>query len=414
MKLQSVRQFKTELARLNALLRACDFAFEVAERELRIHIREGRIDPTSPAYLPSDPNTEIASNYYQLTNKLKGQFPRYIRETVFVRLISTFEVFLVDLVRDVFIRRTDLFHSKKIIEMTHAEALSITNSANLRERIISKELRQLHSVGIKDIAKYYERHMGIKFPELLKNISHLWEMHDRRHILVHRIGRADQAYRHKYGYFNKGPLSIDKDYISTAISTIASFVDTLTSKIATLLQDDRNENNSEQDVLEIEIEVETASDESENLLLPSYPFIVKDRLKGDHGALLGDILAYSREGDEGSVLLLHGDRETVRTYLQELKKLEKKGLLSLTRKDILTVPKGRIKPEPPTTLDAETIEEIARRLPEQPWPKGIHKEIAQTLSISNTQCSRAINKILCEDSLLSLVGSSLGSVPQLP
>jgi hypothetical protein len=389
---------------LNVLARACDFAFEVASGALNRQIREGRIDPLFPVYLPCDPGTEVASSHYIFLNRLKSQFPRYIRETIFVRLISTFEVFLVDLVRDVFMHRTDLFQSTNVIELTHAEALSVASSAHLRERVLLKELRQLHSAGIKDIAKYYERRMEIKFPELLDGISRLWEMHDRRHLLVHQLGRADQAYRHKYGYARKGPLSIDEGYLSEAINTIIEFADTLEPKVTALLSDLHNREGADRNVFELEIEVETASDEAEHLFLPSYPFIVNDRATGERGALLSDILAYSRDGEEGVVLLLCSDRETVLAYLSELKKLEKRGLLSIIRKDIHKAPKDGMQDEPPTNLDRDTIEEIARRLPAQPWSKGIHKEIAQALSISNTQCSRAIKTILRDDSLLSLVG----------
>ena len=126
---------------------------------------------------------------------------------------------------------------------------------------------------------------------------------------------------------------------------------------------------------------------------------------GEHGAALGDILLYSRDDIEGTTLMLKGDRETVRAYLRKVKSFAKKGHLSIVRQDVYKNQKGDEKRQLPPKLDSDTIEKIARRLPVKPWPKGIHKKIANDLAVSNTQCSRAINLILSDDSLSLLIGT---------
>ena len=405
MNLTSFKRFHAELVRLDVLSRTCEFAFEVASRELRRQAREGRIDRAAPAYLPSDPTCEVAGSYYIILNKLDSQFPRCIRETVFVRLISTFEVFLVDLARDVFLRQSDLFHSAKTIELTHAEALSMSSTAQPRERILSTELRQLHSAGVREVAKYYERHMGIRFPDLIDDFTRLLELHDRRHLLVHRLGRADQSYRHKYGYDKKGVLSIATDYLQNALQTISEFADALQTEVASLLAAGVDRDSEAQNAFEVEIEIATASDEAEHLLAPSYGFVVNDRVVGERGVVLNDILAYSRASDGWTTQVLCGDRETVRSYLREVKRLSKRGLLSVVREVVHEDPIGERRRQRPMTLDRGTVERIARLLPVKPWPTGVHKEIAMALSISNTQCSRAITAILRDESLSSLVGA---------
>jgi hypothetical protein len=200
-------------------------------------------------------------------------------------------------------------------------------------------------------------------------------------------------------------LSVDWHYLTEAINAIDQFSEVLEQKVDVLFQERRNREAVDQNSFEVEIQVETASDEAEHCLLPAFPFMVNDRATGERGALLSDILAYSRDGDEGVVLQLCGDRETVRAYLRELKKLEERGILSIAHEEIYKTPKDGVRYKPPTTLDRETIEEIARRLPAQPWPKGIHKGIAADLAISNTQCSRAIEAILRNKSLRSLIGT---------
>lgn len=42
----------------------------------------------------------------------------------------------------------------------------------------------------------------------------------------------------------------------------------------------------------------------------------------------------------------------------------------------------------------EFIEEVARRLPEQPWPTGIHKKVAEELSVPPNQVSHAIKELI--------------------
>ena len=42
----------------------------------------------------------------------------------------------------------------------------------------------------------------------------------------------------------------------------------------------------------------------------------------------------------------------------------------------------------------ECIEEVAQRLPEQPWPTGIHKQVAEELSVTAGQVSYAIHELI--------------------
>ena len=47
-------------------------------------------------------------------------------------------------------------------------------------------------------------------------------------------------------------------------------------------------------------------------------------------------------------------------------------------------------------LPAKFIEEVFENLPAQPWPKGVHKEIAERLGVSNSAVTSAIAKLLDE------------------
>lgn len=45
-------------------------------------------------------------------------------------------------------------------------------------------------------------------------------------------------------------------------------------------------------------------------------------------------------------------------------------------------------------IDEEFIEVVKNHLPSQPWPTGIHKEIASKLGCSNAKVSRAIEALI--------------------
>ena len=45
-------------------------------------------------------------------------------------------------------------------------------------------------------------------------------------------------------------------------------------------------------------------------------------------------------------------------------------------------------------ISDEFIEQVAQCLPEQPWPTGIHREVAERLSVKNSQISEAIKELI--------------------
>lgn len=416
--LKSFTQISTELRRLRILALASRFAFETTKTVVRARIHSGTIDPKQPVTIKSDSKVIVSDTHYHLLNKLQFQIPRYVRETVFVRIISTLEVFLVDVIRDIFLHRTDLFYSQnRSINLTYGEILSCDDISRIRNKVLSIELRQLHSKGLREIAKYYEGTLGLRFSEITSHLDVLWEMIDRRHLLVHRLGRADEAYRHKYNYRGKGALSADDTYLKEALDLIEQFSAALKVQVAEILSS-KISVNEDSDRVEIEIEVETASEEGERAVAPEFPFVVNDRKAGEHGAKLADILAYRRRGqDERKVLVLNGSRETVNSYISELKKRQRKGLLSVVRKEVLMAP-GVPLGFRSSSLDRQALEAIALSLPPEPWPAGLHKDIAARLRISNSEASRALRTISSDESLRSLVaagdpgsGGGEGSLP---
>ena len=405
LRLTSFTQASTEIRRLRAFWAALQFSFEAARADIRSRFVENPAIGDRPLKLNS--GEKISENHYTFQSRLKNQNPRYARELIFVRLISTVEVFLVDMIRDIFLKRPDLFHNQsRLFQITHAELLAAKDLSYLRNRLIAGELRQLHSKGLKEISRYYEKKLHVRFSSLGINLQILWEMVDRRHLLVHRLGRADESYRRRYNFYERRALTVSQDYLNDSFALVEHFVSGMEDGVASLISEPAGSAATGADNLRLQIEVESASAEADALLRPSFAFVVNDRLVGERTTRLDDILSSSSPNidESGYILELTGTREEIAGYVKELKKRHRKGLLSYT--EIGKINKGpALSKSGPRPAD-ETIRAVAMRLPIEPWPQGIHKVIAAELGISNGVCSRAIDAIKNTPAIYELIGTS--------
>ena len=61
------------------------------------------------------------------------------------------------------------------------------------------------------------------------------EYHDKRHLLVHRLGITDEKYRRKYSS-EELKIQIDNEYLDQAFAEIYSFVKEINRKILLLIK----------------------------------------------------------------------------------------------------------------------------------------------------------------------------------
>jgi hypothetical protein len=144
---------------------------------------------------------------------IKAKAEAILRELIMVRVISALETFLTDLIRDVFVVTKAPFMDKSVmIQMTQEELIANSTPTQILNRVINKETRKLTSGGFNEFIKYYRKRFDIDLSSLLPGYKVLNEYHDRRHILVHRLGRTDEAYRKKYSTDEKR-LRVEADYL---------------------------------------------------------------------------------------------------------------------------------------------------------------------------------------------------------
>ena len=77
--------------------------------------------------------------------------------------------------------------------------------------------------GLDAIRKFYVSSLGIDILAQGQNLSHLEELHERRHIYVHRAGYVDEQYCHRFPLSGATPgrlLPVDEGYLLNAIDAV--------------------------------------------------------------------------------------------------------------------------------------------------------------------------------------------------
>jgi len=381
--MKTCNQFYSELSRLRRLYFTAVYSAMETRLIISKKLRSGEVDGSAPLYFGGREDEEhfISNTIFELGGRLKGQFLRYFRELVFVRMISALEVFLVDNVKEVFLITKVPFKRNIMLDMTQGELLSTESVSQIWSKIINKESRNLHSRGFNEIAKYYLRTFGMQFNNYHPGIVQLEEYHERRHLLIHQMGRTDQKYRDKHGTKNK-KITVDEDYLLECLQSLLTFASAVNEAL---------EKNFSRDNLPLKqrspffysftVGVEPGVDY--DFLSPSFEFWAGERL-----ASLNDVLLSMDYLDEDRVeIRLRGDRDIIRHYIKVLRTYKKRGeLIILEQRGSLQI----------CRLSAEEISAVRASLPEKPWPIGIHKDVAEKLNLKKAEVYKAMNIISAE------------------
>ena len=384
---KSPRQAQSAL-RLEAtrILRAYDtslFAYRLAAASIASDLRSGRRKRDEPVAVDGSPTLQrLANSPVELRDRLRDQLPPYIRQVLFIRLISALEVFLVQSVRDVLLAHPELLAKQEQLPLTYSDLARTGSLSELLGKVVSEECRRLQSQGFPGVRKYYKTRLNIDFAAGPVPPSELEEWHDRRNLLVHRLGRPDAFYMHKYGT-PRTTTTIGEEYFSSCISQTLHFSQFVDRAITGIVAQARSSAAPPSaDCSSVSVKVRGRAPD---LLSPSFTFAVDDEV-----ASLSDILATTTVSGDETDLVLVGRRDSVRQYVQLLKRRAKSGGIEI-------VAKRTLRPERLTGLTDEQIEEIRRALPAGSVPKDIHKKIAADLGLPNWKVYQTIASFTSED-----------------
>lgn len=199
--LRAFRIFKLESKRLIRLYDNSIYAYRTTRDSIYERIHSGSLKYEDPVEVESyDGNKFIIGRIATTAHNFRAQYPSSLRELVFIRLISAFEIFLVDTVREIFLSNRDLFHidQDESIELKKSELINYSSLTDALEKYIQSECRSLQSRGYEGLKKYYVKSLAVDFARAEVNLSKISHYHDKRHLLVHNFGKTDEFYRHKY------------------------------------------------------------------------------------------------------------------------------------------------------------------------------------------------------------------------
>lgn len=386
--MKAYNNFIRELGELLSFYRATIYSFEQTEMVLS-HWKKGKLkydEPSETGLTINQPNN------YKIKRSNTLKIRKDLRDVVFVRIISALEVFLVDLIRDAFLVNKEPFKKNDaIIQFSHAELLSMNSPAELLNKVINKEVRKLTSGGFGDIIKYYKKHFEIELASFTPGKSKMEEYHDRRHLLVHRLGKTDQQYRDKYKT-TKPTITIEEQYLLDCFEDFKNFAELVNYQVFYKLKNDFAPKNNLAKCVErkLQVEVEFLNGKEPSFLDDSYEFWA-----GDDFSMFADILDERKYiSDKIFIFNLSGTFRQIKSFSRILRRAQKQKEVQLTKvSEISTLP-GDIATKSRRVLDNELLEEIKAKLPKQPWQKGIHKIIATELNLTNSLVSAAIQQFM--------------------
>jgi hypothetical protein len=136
-----------------------------------------------------------------------------------IRLVAAYGAFLTDSLREIAGRSSNFLKSDQRVDLSQEHLLSLAENQGIEEFIVNKTPRSLSSGGFKKIVKFYKKiNIDVGPPGIaLRDIE---EIHDRRHLYVHRGGTADDQYCSKYPstcVTTYARLPVEETYLLTAI-----------------------------------------------------------------------------------------------------------------------------------------------------------------------------------------------------
>lgn len=317
-------------------------------------------------------------HYLDAKSFIRKKYGSFLRETIFVRLISALEVLFIDSATTIFLSDKTSLRGKKI-ELTSDLISTYSDINQLWAKIIKDESRNLNGRKFNDIVTYYGKNFGINLENYAsKNL--IEEMFERRHLLVHALGHTDEIYRRKY-QFPHATIGIDESYLLNCFDLLEDFHDFLRRAVYKKLNKIKNLDESAR---HYHVRLRIGNIHPTSIGLFAQDFTIK---LGKSHFKLSDILKNKSDSGTEVSMVLSGERIIIGKYIESIKRAENDSKLKLISRDVIS--RGHR-----TKLKNEILQEIYNLLGPRPWKNKINEEISLKIGISKTQVSHAINFIL--------------------
>lgn len=227
---ESYNKFKTNLKDSRQIYDITFHLYQVEKLRLEIELKKNiKINPTLKTIVDS-----VDHNPTALYQRLESLYPYKLRQLILISSITALEVYLTDVILEIFERDMTPFKVCEPVTYQKNYLLSISSIAKIQTDLISKDIRNLTSGGLKEIDKYYKKVFEIDIKNLGFSFPVIEEIHTRRHLFVHRNGITDSEYVNKFPLFGfkvAQQIKIDHNYIIESLNNLTEFADLINKEI---------------------------------------------------------------------------------------------------------------------------------------------------------------------------------------
>lgn len=226
---QTYNKFKSEIKELKQLY---DITYHLYIQE-NDRIKE-LLPKSNPTSTISTKVGIIDHGIISLFNATQTKYPYKLRQLILISSITALEVFLTDLIGEIFLRDKSPFEEQNQIEFMKGKILNASSIREIQDEIISRDTRRLTSGGLAEIKKYYSSKFKIDFGKFNISINEIEEIHIRRHLHVHRNGICDKEYSSKYPKMNflvGDKINIEHEYLISSLDKLLLFASELNKAV---------------------------------------------------------------------------------------------------------------------------------------------------------------------------------------
>lgn len=312
-----------------------------------------------------------------------------LNELIFARAISALEIFLVESIKDIFIIQPQIFvFLNKTITLHYGEILSSRSLSSIFSKILVNETHQLSRIGFEDVMKFYKK-LNIDISNSGPGKTQMLMYHEIRHLIVHRLGEADNRFKKNYNY-HKEKIEIDDVFLNKSLNEFEDFVnDTNEMFIKLLTATNRKLKINERRTVIVQVWFDR---NSRNEIINSDLFTIRD---GDSLYFLSDIVNKRDNLDDSVILTLKSKPSIVNCYLERLE-IESKNKPDFSFKvlNVSTQSKGKSKGN--YNISEGEFEAVKHLLGDNRTSTDLKNSIALQLKLSNNKVDLAFKKIIKE------------------
>ena len=364
--------FNKELKRLREFYQATIYAYNQTDYFLMLKKKH------SKDLMNLDVKIEKQPNFYRKKkSNTTSANEKNLSEIIFIRVISALEVYMKDSILEIFRKNKLPFKKlKKDLKFNYNELLSFKSTADIINKLIKSELKEVKNGGITELVKYYNNTFDLNINITSPEFKKLLKYHDQRHIFVHRLGKTDDIYRKKYE--PNTFLSIDEDYLMTCINDFTVFGNQIEELLEIKFKDEYYKiQQSKKPEKQIRFSVEILKGKPE-IFNFNYEFWVDDQ-----PVMFGNILRNREDIDTKKFIIsVAGKNREIENYMKIVDSFTSKNKIKI---EYLIKKKKQL-----PLLSKETLLKIKEQLPSIPWEINIIDEISNELKLSKRVVCRGL------------------------